>query len=158
MLFLLGLGLLASTFPVLLAIYFNVVPYTLQFPLFVFSIISVAVSVVLVALHFIYTWPMEEPWRTYPYHSIERSLERSESRATNRINPEKAEALKVVAPTREELQRLKEVLGISLGSLQFKERGQGIYLVTYENGKHIWKHLGRWNHLKEKLEEKTSSN
>ena len=158
MLFPLGLGLLTSAFPVLLAIYFNVVPYALQFPLFVFSIISVALSVVLVALHFIYTWPTKEPWRTYPYRSFERSLERSESRETDRINPEKAEALKVVAPTREELQRLKEVLGLSRGSLQFKKRGQGIYLVTYEHGKHVWKHLGQWNQLKEKLPQEISSN
>jgi len=85
---------------------------------------------------------------------MERALEHSESHAVARtINsrPRKAETASVGPPTREELCRLKEVLGISEGSLQFKKRGQGIYAVTYEHGKHVWKHVGSWIQLREKL-------
>ena len=156
LLFPLGVAFLACSFLSLVLIYFSVVPYAIEFPLFVASIFSLVVSVVLVALHFAYTWPMEEPWRTYSYHPIERSLEHSENHPAFRTNLKKAKAVKVATPTREELQLLKEVLGISQGSLQFKKRGQGIYLVIYNNGKHVWTHLGRWNQLKEKLQKKKS--
>lgn len=159
LLFPLGLGLLTSTFSVLLAIYLNVVPYALQFPLFVFSIISLALSLILVALDFVYTWPIEEePCQTYPYRPIGKSLERPSGHATVRTNSQKAKTVNVDPPTREELQQLKEMLGIEKGSLQYKRRGAGIYLVTYERGKHVWKYLGSWIRLKEKLKEKISPN
>ena len=131
-------------------------PYALDFNFFIFGIVSLALSVVLVALHFVYTWPVEEPWQTYPYLPMERSSELSSGHAAVRTKPQKAKTASVDPPTREELQRLKEVLGIEKGSLQYKKRGQGIYHVLYNEGKYRWAHLGSWIRLKEKLETENS--
>lgn len=56
------------------------------------------------------------------------------------------------APTRHQLNKLKEALGLEEGSLQYKRKGDGVYLVHYQDGKHKWTHLGSWPELKEKLE------
>jgi hypothetical protein len=55
-------------------------------------------------------------------------------------------------PTREDLARLKDALGIRKGSLQFKRKGLGVYNVIYGEGKYTWHFLGSWSKLKETLE------
>lgn len=57
-------------------------------------------------------------------------------------------------PSREDLDALKKALNISKGSLCFKLRGRGIYLVRYDQGskRRVWKHLGPWEDLKRKAE------
>lgn len=55
-------------------------------------------------------------------------------------------------PTREDLTRLKETLGIRKGSLQFKRRGSGVYNVIYGEGRYSWQRIGSWPELKETLE------
>ena len=53
-------------------------------------------------------------------------------------------------PSREELEALKRVLGLEKGSLQYKRKGDAVYLVTYdpETKGHKWKKLGSWSELK----------
>jgi len=99
-------------------------------------------------------WSTEEPRLYYP---MVQSPDHSESHSFARTkNPQKAKTMNVRAhvepPSREELQRLKEVLGISQGSLQYKKRGQGIYHVVYAEEKHHWNHLGSWKELRQKLD------
>ena len=121
--------------------------------------ILVSASGVLVALHLVYTWPVEyEPWQ-HPYN-LGTSLEHSESHAvarTRKPKRQKAETSTIDPPTKQELAQLKEALEIERGSLQYKRRGAGIYHVVYKAGKHRWKHVGSWIELKERLEEKISS-
>ena len=55
-------------------------------------------------------------------------------------------------PRREQLNKLKEALGLDVGSLQYKKRGQGVYHVLYDEGKHKWRFIGSWLDLREKLQ------
>lgn len=101
-----------------------------------------------------------EKWLS-PYSSA--SLENPNVKEQTTVRMKKPELQRhkseiVDPPTREQLQALKEVLGLENGSLQFKSRGAGVYLVTYEDGKHVWRHIGLWIQLREKLGEKISSN
>ena len=69
------------------------------------------------------------------------------------LQTHKVEKLEAVEPpTREQLGKLKGMLGIEKGSLQYKKRGQGVYHVIYSEGKHNWNHLGTWKELKQKLD------
>jgi len=68
---------------------------------------------------------------------------------------EQEKALEPLEPTKEELERLKEALGLDKGSLHYKKRGDGIYHVTYDSAakKHRWTRLGSWPELRGKLTE-----
>jgi len=48
-------------------------------------------------------------------------------------------------PTREQLETLKQKLGVQRGSLQFKDGS--VYHVEAEGKKRVWKRLGRWSEL-----------
>jgi len=57
------------------------------------------------------------------------------------------------SPSKEQLRRLREILEIKKGSLQYKKRGCGVYHVKYGNdGKYRWTYIGSWTDLKEKIE------
>ena len=152
----LGIALFVGTLLSLALIYFNVVPYAWEFGFFVVSIACSVSSLACLAVDLFYTWSTEEP---RPYYPMVPSLERSESYSVARTKnpkPQKPETVNVDPPTREELRRLKEVLGVEKGSFQYKSRGQGIYLVTYEHGRHHWKHVGSWIQLREKLDSEST--
>ena len=152
----LGIVLFVGTLLSLALIYFNIVPYAWEFGFFVFSIACSVSSLACLAVDLFYMWSAQEPC---PYYPMVPSLERSESHPVVRIKnpkPQKAKTMNVEPPSREELQRLKEVLGISQGSLQYKKRGQGVYHVLYNEGKYRWRHLDSWVQLKEKLEPESS--
>lgn len=118
---------------------------------FVVSIVLVGLSGVfmLIYLYFYLTWgPSEpetpifstrEPIRTQPIVN-KPSPRRQGRKFRSNIDP----------PTKEQLHKLKEALDIGKGSLQYKKRGQGVYHVTYENGKYQWQYLGSWSELKGK--------
>ena len=132
-------------------IYLPNIPFP-DFYLVVFSTVSLIASVLCLAVNLIYMWQAPEP---YPYYPVKGSLEYSQSNQilrTNDLNPQKDETVSVAPPTREELQRLKDVLGIKKGSLQYKQRGAGVYCVVYSRGKHCWERLGGWKELKQKLD------
>jgi hypothetical protein len=158
LLFPLGLVFLACSTSSLILVYFNVVSYAFQFNLFLFAIVSLAFSLLCLAVDITHIWLAEEPRPYYPRVPLLEPSERPLVVTTK--NPQKGKTTNVHAhvepPSREELQRLKEVLNIEKGSLQFKRRGSGIYLVTYEHGKYCWRHLGSWIQLKEKLERENS--
>lgn len=63
------------------------------------------------------------------------------------------------APSKEDLNLLKQALGISKGTLVFKPRGQGIYHVTYDpdTKRRPWKHLGTYQVLKHEAELKAKA-
>lgn len=154
LLFPLGLVFLACSLSSLILVYFNVVSYAFQFNLFLFAIVSLAFSLLCLAVDITHIWLAEEPRPYYPRVPLLEPSERPLVVTTK--NPQKGKTTNVYAhvepPSREELQRLKEVLGISQGSLQYKKRGQGIYHVVYAEGKHHWNHLGSWKELRQKLD------
>jgi hypothetical protein len=53
-------------------------------------------------------------------------------------------------PSKEDLDKLKYALGIEKGSMQYKKRGDGVYLATYNSERkgYDWKRLGTWTELK----------
>jgi len=78
-------------------------------------------------------------------------LEPSE-RVQTRRRRNTASLEQVDPPNRDQLNKLREILGIASGSLQFKKRGLGVYRVEYQNGKYLWTHIGCWSELKQRLE------
>ena len=56
----------------------------------------------------------------------------------------------LVRPQKEDLDALKEVMNIERGCLQYKKRGDGVYLVKYDSEKkgYVWTLLGRWVDLR----------
>lgn len=127
---------------------------------FVLSLILLSASGIFVTIRQLYIWFWSWPSDSY---CSERRLNFYKSTSTENFTvkdqttatPEKLQRHKlqvVDPPSREELQRLKELLGISEGSLQFKRRGFGVYHVVYSEGKHNWNHLGTWKKLKQKLD------
>ena len=96
-------------------------------------------------------------WELTPEEALEKAYEILEeitkghepSLDQQNVN-EKPRVLASKTPTRRELEALKKALGISKGSIQYKKRGDGIYLVTYNPSKkgYDWNHLGRWSELK----------
>lgn len=148
----LGIVLFVGTLLSLALIYFNVVPYAWEFGFFVFSIACSVSSLACVVVDLFYIWSAQEPC---PYYPRVQSLERSESHSavrTKNPKPQKAKTVNVDPPGKGDLQRLKDVLGVKKGSLQYKKRGAGVYLVVYNQGKYTWRHVGSWIQLKEKLE------
>ena len=130
---------------------------------FVVSLILLSASGILMMVRHFYTWFSErdslEKWFSL-YNPA--SSENSNVKEQTSVRMEKPKLgrrkLKAVGPpTREQLQALKEVLGLKQGSLQFKKRGAGVYRVLYDEGKYRWHHLGSWIQLKEKLETKNSA-
>lgn len=117
----------------------------------------------MVIRYFYYYWYSEsyslEKWLN-PYNPTSSEISNVKEQTTVRMKKPKLQRRKskvVGPPTREQLQALKEVLGLKRGSLQYKKRGAGVYLVTYEHGKYRWHHLGSWIQLKEKLETESSA-
>ena len=96
-------------------------------------------------------------WELTPEEALEKAYEILEE-ITKGIEPsleqenvnEKPRVLTSKTPSRRELEALKKALGITKGSIQYKKRGDGIYLVTYNPSKkgYDWNHLGRWSDLK----------
>ena len=124
------------------------------FTLFVFSVASLISSVVCLVVDLIATWPLEE--QTYHYRIFRTQNSPTNVEATPQPQGARLEKLEVAPPTKEQLQALKEALGLKEGSLQYKKRGQGVYHVLYNEGKYRWCHLGSWIQLKEKLETENS--
>jgi hypothetical protein len=56
-------------------------------------------------------------------------------------------------PSKEDLDKLKYALGIEKGSMQYKKRGDGVYLAVYNSEKkgYDWKHLRTWEDLKSRI-------
>jgi hypothetical protein len=118
---------------------------------FVASIILVALSIVLVLLDYFLVWG-----RPYDYEAptfLSKESVRTKP-VVNKPSPRKhrRKTVNIDPPSREELNKLKEVLSLDVGSLQYKKRGQGIYHVVYAEGKHKWRFIGSWIELKKKLE------
>jgi len=96
-------------------------------------------------------------WELTPEEALEKAYEILEeitkghepSLEQENMN-EKPRVLTSKTPSRRELEALKKALGITKGSIQYKKRGDGIYLVTYNPSKkgYDWNHLGRWSDLK----------
>ena len=96
-------------------------------------------------------------WELTPEEALEKAYEILEeitkghepSLEQENVN-EKPRVLTSKTPSRRELEALKKALGITKGSIQYKKRGDGIYLVTYNPSKkgYDWNHLGRWSELK----------
>ena len=96
-------------------------------------------------------------WELTPEEALEKAYEILEeitkghepSLEQENMN-EKPRVLTSKNPSRRELEALKKALGITKGSIQYKKRGDGIYLVTYNPSKkgYDWNHLGRWSELK----------
>ena len=111
------------------------------------------------AIRQFYVWSSES-YRLEKWH-YPASLEDSdvEEQTTVRIKKPKLQKHKsevVDPPTREQLQALKEALGLKKGSLQYKKRGEGVYHVRYIERKYRWIRIGLWTELREKLETENS--
>ena len=111
---------------------------------FLASIIILAFSIVLALIHIFLNWgPSEYEMPTFPILATNPSPRRHRRKTVHsNIEP----------PTKEQLQSLREALGLDVGSLQFKRRGMGIYHVVYNKGKYKWRFIGSWSDLKQKVE------
>ena len=98
------------------------------------------------------TWPLEEQTYHYSILGMQNNSTNVETRNPQSQKYRSSNEGKLNPPSKEELLRLRDVLGIEKGSLQFKRRGLGIYHVVYSEGRHRWDHLGSWKELKEKLD------
>jgi len=120
------------------------------FHLFILSIACLIVSFIFLIADLILAWPLEEQTCYY----VPRTQNNSTNVEATTPQPQmvRLEKSEVSPPTKEQLQALKEALGLEEGSLQYKKRGQGIYAVLYSEGKHHWNHLGSWKELRQKLD------
>jgi len=88
-------------------------------------------------------------------HTLEarKTLEQGPLDQTETLEQKMLEELE--APTKEQLHKLKEVLGLGKGSLHYKKGGHGIYQVTYckTTKKYLWTRIGSWPELKAKQTE-----
>ena len=121
---------------------------------FVVSLILLSASGILMAIRQFCRWRSEnyllDEWR---YPSItKRTNVNSHSSSSLEPQRHRLEKSEDVPPTKEQLQAMKEILGLDRGSLQYKKRGRGLYHVVYDGGRHHWKHLGSWKELKDKLD------
>ena len=100
---------------------------------------------------------VEKQFNLYETASLDNSNVKEQTTVkTKKPKLQKQKSEFVDPPTRQQLQALKEVLGLKEGSLQYKKRGQGVYHVVYNQGKYRWRHLDSWIRLKEKLETENS--
>ena len=119
----------------------------LSFNHFVASLVMLTLSLVLALLDCFTVWG-----RSYEYETPTFPSRETVRRVNNPKRKAHSNEAVVDPPTREQLHKLKEALGLDSGSLQFKRRGRGIYHVCYEQGKHRWYFIGSWLDLKEKLQ------
>jgi hypothetical protein len=82
--------------------------------------------------------------------SLEQKNVEEEPRVLTLEQPSQTPVLTSKKPSREDFDILKRALGVEKGSLQYKARGDGIYLVTYnrETKGRDWTLVGTWSDLK----------
>jgi len=70
------------------------------------------------------------------------------TRLASTLEQEEGSFLKCSPPTDEALETLKKALELK-GCLQYKEKGDMIYLVVYDakKDKGVWSQVGRWRYL-----------
>jgi len=89
-----------------------------------------------------------------PKRLSEEQSSGEKARGRTSKTPSREKVLRSETPSREELNEQKKCLGITKGFLCFKQRGRGVYLVTYdpETKRKVWKLLGSWEDLKRECE------